>query len=142
MYNGNCVKHYSVTQSTLCLSSGESSLHGITTGVPTGFGMQSIANYLEFDISVRIHSDACAAIGIARRRGFGKIQHLDVKDPWVQQNIRDRCVDLVNIVGNENPADVLRKYVAADLLNKMREHIGMAHMDGRASAAPELPKEQ
>ena len=30
VYNGRCVKHYSVTQSTLCLRSGESELHGIS----------------------------------------------------------------------------------------------------------------
>ena len=42
MYNGHCVKHCSDTQSTLCLSSGESELHGISKGVSTGPGMQSI----------------------------------------------------------------------------------------------------
>ena len=78
MYNGHCVKHYSVTQSTLCLSSGESELHGISKGVSVGLGMQSIAKDLGFYISVRIHSDACAAIGIARRRRLGKIKHLGV----------------------------------------------------------------
>ena len=99
MYNGHCVKQYSVAQSTLCLSSGESELHGISNGVSTGLGMQSIAKYLGFDISVRIHRDACAAVGIARRRGLGKIRHLDVKDLWVQQTKRDRSVDPVNILG-------------------------------------------
>ena len=35
--------------------------------------MQSFAKDLGFDISVCIHSGACAAIGITRRRGLGKI---------------------------------------------------------------------
>ena len=105
MHNGHGVKPYSVTQSTLCLSSGRNELHGISKGVSTGHGMQSIAKYLGFDISVSIHSDACAAIGIARRRGLGQIRHLDVEDLWVQQNIRDRSVDLVKVLGTENPAD-------------------------------------
>ena len=89
MYSGHCVKHLSVTQSTLCLSSGESELHGISKGVSVGLGMQSIAKDLGFDISVRIHSDACAAIGIARRRGLGKIRHLDVED--LAENPRPHC---------------------------------------------------
>ena len=103
--------------------------------------MQSIAKYLGFDISVRIHSDACAAIGIARRRGLGNIRHLDVEDLWVQQKFRDRGVDLVKVPGIDNPADTLTTYVAADLLNKMLQKVGMVYMDGRAPAAPELPKE-
>ena len=103
-YNGHYVKHYSVTQSTLCLSSGESELHGISKGVSVGLGMQSIAKDLGFEISVRIQSDACAAIGIARRRGLGRIRHLDVEDIWVQQKFCDRGVDLVKVLWTEkNP---------------------------------------
>ena len=109
--------------------------------VVVGLGMQSIAKDLAFDISVRIQSDACAAIGIARRRGLVKFKHLDVEDLWVQQKIRDRNVDLVKVFGAEKPADILTKYVAADLVNKMLQKIGMVYLDGRASAAPELPKE-
>ena len=104
--------------------------------------MQSIANDLGFDISVRIHSDACAAIGVARRRGLGKIRHLEVEDLWVQQKIRHRSVNLVKVLGTDDPADILTTDVAADLLKKMLEPIGMVQMDGRSSEAPELPKEQ
>ena len=122
-------------------SNGESSLHGISKVVSVGLGMQNIAKDLGSDISVRIHSDACAAIGIARRRGLGKIRHLDVEELWVQQTIRDRSVDLVKVLGTENSADLLTTHVAADLLNQMPQKFGMVYMDGRASAAPELPKE-
>ena len=87
--------------------------------------MQCIAKDLGLDISVRIHSDACAAIGTARRRGLENIRHLDIEDLCVQQKIRDRSVDLVQVLGTEHPADILTKYVAADLLNKMLQHIGM-----------------
>lgn len=34
-------------------------------------------------------------IGIARRRGLGKIRHLDVGDLWVQAKVRQKVVDLV-----------------------------------------------
>ena len=140
MCSGHCVKHYSVTQSTLCPSSGESELHGISKGVSTGIGMQSIAKDLRFYISVRIHSDACAAIGIALRRGLGQIRHLDVENLWEQQKKRDSFVDLVKVLGNEKPADILTKYVTADLLQKMLQKIGMVYLDMCASATPELPK--
>ena len=101
MYNGHCVKHYSVKRSSLDLSSWESELHGISKGVSTGLGMQSIARDLQFEISDRIHSNACAAIGIARRRGLGKIRHLDVENLWVRQKIRDCGVDRVKVSGTD-----------------------------------------
>ena len=58
------------------------------------------------------------------------------------RKIRDRSVDLVKVPGTEHPDDILKQYVAADLLNAMLQKIGMVYMDGRASAAPKLPKEQ
>ena len=71
LYHGHCVKHWSVTQSTISLSSGESKLHGISKCVSTALGMQSVARDLGFEMMAKVHSDACAAIGIARRRGLG-----------------------------------------------------------------------
>ena len=105
----------------MCLSRGENELHGISKGVSVGLGMQSIARDLGLDIAVRIHSDARAAIGIARRRGLGQFKHLVVGYLWVQQKIRDGSVDIVKVFGAENTADILTKYVAvaADRLNKM-----------------------
>ena len=94
---------------------------------------------LGFTIAIRIHSDACAAIGIARRRGLGKIRHLDVEDLWVQQKVRDNSVELVEVLGADNPADIPTKYVAAELLTKMLTKINLQFIDGRSSAAPELP---
>ena len=142
MNGDHCIKHWSVTQSTLSLSSGESELHGISKGIATALGLKSLAKDLGFNITLRIHSDACAAIGIARRRGLGKVRHLDVEDLWVQQKVRDGTVQLLKVAGVDNPADIFTKYVAADLLNKMLGKLNLIFMDGRPEAAPELPPER
>ena len=60
-----------------------------------GLGMQSLILDLGFKVKVRVHSDACAAIGIARRRGLGRVRHLHVEDLWVQSKVREGHVDLV-----------------------------------------------
>ena len=80
LLDGRLVKQWSKTQTTLALSSGEAELHGIASGIAQGMGMKSIAHDLGFRLGVRLHSDATAALGIARRRGLGKIRHLDVTD--------------------------------------------------------------
>ena len=142
VYHGHCVKHWSTTQSTLSLSSGESELHGIAKGISAGLGMKSLINDLGFAIKVRVHSDACAAIGMARRRGLGRVRHLDVEDLWIQSKVRDGHIDLVKVLGAENPADILTKYVSADILNKMLEKLNLRFMEGRSPIAPELPPEK
>ena len=104
-----------------------------------GLGMKSIIQDLGFKVRVRIHSDACAAIGMARRRGLGRVRHLDVEDLWIQATVRESHVDLLKVAGSENPADILTKYVSADLMNKMLLKLNLNFMEGRSPAALELP---
>ena len=104
-----------------------------------GLGMKSIIQDLGFKVRVRIHSDACAAIGMARRRGLGRVRHLDVEDLWVQNKVREGHVDLLKMAGSENPADILTKYVSADLMDKMLLKLDLKFIEGRSPAAPDLP---
>ena len=59
-----------------------------------GLGLQALARELGFEVALTLHSDATAAIGIARRRGMGKIRHLDCIDLWIQEKIRSKLVGL------------------------------------------------
>ena len=80
LYGSHAVKHWSKTQTTVCLSSGEAELRGIGDGLAQAIGLQSIARDLGMTWRIDMFTDATAAIGIARRRGMGKIRHLDVTD--------------------------------------------------------------
>ena len=74
-----------------------------------GLGFRSMCTDLNRTIPLRLHSDATAAIGIARRRGLGKMRHLDVEDLWIQEKIRNKEVDLCKVLGADNPADMIHK---------------------------------
>ena len=91
-------------------------------------------------LQIRVHTDATAAIGIARRRGMGKIRHLDTTDLWVQEVVRSGRVELCKVLGAENPADCLTKYVDRPLLHKMISNMGMVQLQGRAACAPSVAK--
>ena len=136
MHGAHCIKHWATTQSTLSLSSGESELHGVAKGIQNAIGFQSIAADLGIKRQLRIHSDATAAIGIARRRGLGKLRHLDVEDLWVQHQVRSKKVDLVKVDGKVNPADIFTKYVEAPILEKALVLMNLHSEGGRAQSAP------
>ena len=53
-----------------------------------------------------VHSNATAAIGIARHKGLGKICHLDVTDLWIQDKIRSKQIRLLKVLGADHVADV------------------------------------
>ena len=83
-----------------------------------------------------MHSDATAAIGIARRASLGKIRHLDNTDLWPQDQVRNQSIILSKGLGAENLADVLTNYVDRAILQPALIKMGMAELDGRLACAP------
>ena len=136
MYGSHAVKHWSKTQTTVCLSSGEAELRGIGDGLAQAIGLQSIAADLGMIWRIDIHTDATAAIGIARRRGMGRIRHLDVTDLWIQEKFNSKLAFLHKVPGADNPADILTKYTDRIILQKMLKIMNLKVMSGRSSVAP------
>ena len=85
MRGTHCLKHWSTTQPTIALSSGEAELGGLCKGAANGIGLRSVARDLGIALSLRVRSDATAALGIARRLGIRKICHPDTSLLWIQQ---------------------------------------------------------
>ena len=87
--------------------------------------MQSILRGLDVDVNIRVHTDASAAIGICRRKGIGKIRHIHVSDLWVQDKLKEEAFELEKVLGTENPADALTKYIDASDMQKHLETMGV-----------------
>ena len=81
------MKHWSTTQKAITLSSGEAELGGVVKAATEGIGLQSLARDLGIDLSLQLYADSSAAIGICRRAGIGKVRHLAVGQPWVQERL-------------------------------------------------------
>ena len=136
MLGSSCVKHWSKTQTTISLSSGEAELQGICYGASQALGMQSILRDMGWDLPIEMYSDATAAIGIARRKGLGKIRHLDVSDLWIQDKIRTKTISLQKVLGTENMADVLTKYVNRKGMESAIAKMNLEKLQGRPECAP------
>jgi hypothetical protein len=136
MIGGCLIKHWSKTQTTISLSSGEAELHGIAYGAAQALGLQSLLKDLGWKVRIRVHSDATAAIGICRRKGIGKIRHLATTDLWIQDKVRSKQLELVKILGAENPADVLTKYVNRQIMTAALAKLSLVPTAGRPASAP------
>ena len=115
--SGGCVmlgrhtcKHWSSTQQSISLSSGEAEFAGVIRGAGHGLGFQALLKDLSIEIPLRVWTDSSAAIGICSRQGLGKLRHLDTHTLWIQQAVRTKRVDLRKIDGERNPADLLTKH--------------------------------
>ena len=141
--SGDCVmsgrhllKHWSSTQKTLALSSGEAELSGVLKGASEGLGVQSVLRDLWLRRDLRIMTDASAALGICRRHGLGKVRHLAVGQLWAQEQLRSGAFKLYKHPGDQNPADMLTKHVTADLIQRHTAGSGMGTRDGRPTISP------
>ena len=136
MRGGHLLKQWSLTQTSVALSSAEAELCGICKGTSTSLGLQAVAKDLGFTWSLRIRTDASAAIGVCRRRGLGKIRHLATSDLWIQERLRTGDFVLEKVDGHNNVADVLTKHVDRATLERHMLSLGLKEEYGRAQSAP------
>ena len=141
MLGGHLIKHWSTTQKTVTLSSGEAELGGLVKGVGEGLGLQALLTDLGYTPELEVHADSAAAIGICRRSGIGRVRHLAVGQLWVQERLRERAFRLFKVAGDLNPGDLFTKYLGRDVIEKHLTALGLQRRTGRPSGAPGVTAE-
>ena len=56
-------------------------------------------------------TESSAAKSFASQRGLKRMRHLEVKELWIQEEICRGRLKIGKILGTENPADILTKYL-------------------------------
>ena len=139
MLGRHCIKHWSSTQPSVSLSSGEAEFYGVVRGAGQGLGYQALLKDLGVSVPLRVWTDSSAAIGICSRQGLGKLRHLDTHTLWVQQAVRSRRFELKKVLGEENPADLFTKHsLSKERLEKLVELFDCQFREGRAASAPAM----
>ncbi len=146
--SGGCVmlghhacKHWSSTQQSISLSSGEAEFAGVIRGAGQGLGFQALLRDLGLEVPLRVWTDSSAAIGICSRQGLGKLRHLDTHTLWVQQAVRTKRIDLRKVPGEQNPADLLTKHsISRQRLEDLVSLYSCRYLGGRAESAPQVKK--
>ena len=146
MLGGHLIKSWSKTISVLALSSGEAEPLSIVRASTEALGLRSIYADFGVSMSLRVRSDATAAIGMVSRLGLGRVRHLAVSDLWVQRKSKEGEIAYGKVPGHDNPSDAMTKAVDAITLRRHLVTIGTVILSGRAESAPkakihEAPRE-
>ena len=81
---------------------------GIRTGVPT------------------LHSDSMSATQLARNPVFhAKTKHIEVRYHFIREVLEDKCIELVKVHTNDNPADMLTKSLPSQWFEHYRVLMGI-----------------
>ena len=99
--------HWSSTQTSVALSSGEAELNAIVKGASEMIGILNMARACGRKVDGAIFTDSSAANSINHRRGCGKIKHLDAKQLWVQDFVLSKAFAVQKLPREYNPADAL-----------------------------------
>ena len=109
MLDGMALKHWSSTQTSVALSSGEAEFTALVKAGAEGIGVQTLANEMGWPMRLSILVDSSAAKSIANRSGVGRVRHLSVKTLWVQEAVKNRRFEVLKVDGCRNLADHLTK---------------------------------
>ena len=91
----------------------------------------------DFGIQVQLvlATDATAGLGMASRRGAGKVRHLHTPSLWLQRAVAERRLTLRKEPGDRNPADVGTKHLDRKRLDMLIALMGGDYRMGSSSLA-------
>ena len=136
MRGGHLLKHWSSTQQTIALSSGEAELKGIVKGAAEGIGMKNIAKDLSIYYDIHLYTDSSAAMGMVARKGMGKVRHVEVSELWIQDAVRNNVLTVNKVKGEDNPADMLTNYFEQGKIHQHCHGMRLVPEGGRPDSAP------
>ena len=85
-----------------------------------------------------LYADSTAALGMCKRKGAGKMRHININTLWIQDVQDSENVEFQKILGTENPADLMTKYLSRDVLNGHMTKLGQEIREGRAEKGLEM----
>ena len=138
MTGSHTIKTWSTTQKSITLSSAESELVAAVKMSAELIGISQLADDWGFSLLGKVWVDSSAAIGVASRRGNGKLRHVRVGSLWIQERVENGDLQLQKVSGEWNPADLLTKGLGRE---KMLRFVGMASQrfeNGRADVGLQL----
>ena len=132
------IKAWSRTQNHVTLSSAEAELYAMVKCTAELIGIKSVMADWGRDKRGTLYADSSAALGIAKRKGAGKLRHINMNTLWVQE-VQDReGVTYQKVLGTENPADLMTKYLTRDVINAHMSRLGQEVREGRADKGLEM----
>jgi hypothetical protein len=74
---------------------------------------------------IHVYSDSSAARAVVARRGCGRMKHLQVRDLWLQDQLRDGRIEVRCVGTDVNPADLFTKVFAKPRHERLTAMLGI-----------------
>ena len=101
LHGSHLLLHYSRTQAGVALSSAEAELNAALKMGCEILGISQFCRELGNDMEVKINDDSSAVKDILAHRGCGKVENSEVKQLWLQEQVRSGKVGFLKVPGGE-----------------------------------------
>ena len=140
MVDEHFLKGWARTQNSVTLSSAEAELVAMGKAAAELIGVGARSRDFGDETDGVLHADSSAAIAIAKRRGSGKLRHINIASLWIQERIEQKELIVKKVSGLANPADMMTKHLGREKLETYMRAVGQEAREGRAEEALELQK--
>ena len=102
-----------------------------------GLGTVSLLRDMGIQLHTPVHllMDATAGLGIASRRGAGRIRHISTPTLWLQRAVQEGKVRLAKCPGKTNPADLGTKHVERSIIDTAFKMMSFVRLTGKSAVA-------
>ena len=132
MIGGHFLKGWSRTQNHVTTSSAEAELIALVKCSAELMGMRSAMRDWAVESSGVVYADSSAALAIANRKGAGKLRHINISALWIQEKQDLHQLEMREVLGTENPADLMTKYLTRAVMDTHLEYLCQRRESGRA----------
>ena len=138
MIGGHFIKGWSRTQNHVTMSSAEAELVALVKCSAELLGVRSMLRDFGVETSGVVYADSSAALAIAKRKGAGKLRHINVSSLWVQEKQDRKDLEYRKVLGTDNPADMMTKHLLREPLDKCMGQLNQWRRSGRAKIALDI----
>ena len=82
-----------------------------------------------------LNVDATAGLGIASRKGAGRIRHIATPTLWIQRLVNDGAIALEKVPGTKNHADLGTKHLSGPAIHKVLVKCAFFPLQGQSRLA-------
>ena len=95
------ITHWSRTQSCIALSSGEAELNAMLKAACEGLHIVHIMSEVGEELGLCLRGDSSASHGTLQRLGTGRIKHLQTRQLWLQERVKEGEVAIEKVRRDE-----------------------------------------
>ena len=122
---GFLLAHWSRTQVSIAQSSCEAEIVAMNVGAVEAVFTKTLLDELGVQANILMKSDSTSGIALMQRRGLGRLRHLQVKELWLQDQVRAGDIQVEYVPTQENMADVLTKGLGTLKMEQLVSKIGL-----------------